>query len=1856
MQVFVNGKWKTELQTTTDATGSYGFDLTKAAITNAAAVAEINAAKALSASNIRVVIEAGGYDQNTGQQVGQLIAGATVQTLIGNQPATVAAVTPLTMLLASSNTISEDQLKAQLGITGVSDLSTFNPVTAMSSSNAGMVQLGQSVFTIQQTMYTLIQNAAAVHAGGGAVGADALTSALGSVVDAITANIGSGASNITVNEITAAVIAEELGLDVTDVKVTTIASAIIATNDAVSSYYSHLADAYQTLAQDPSDATAQSWVASAKAAAGVSQTDLIQAVDDYLTGAQATIDVDTITNDIAIQADSMQQLLALKGATVSAATSLFVPVYLVSQVIDETHGGLNDGLAKGILAKDASGAVIANGNSIKLTDIASEISQVSLAELIKLNVESVTVLGANTKIELSLLGNGVDQLTSLDLGALDDGNTLFDAVKVSVTLKVASQAQFKQVLDNILTLENDGIYGFKAVTGSLTIDADTALDWIAHGVHFSSGSFVATTSSALDYDQAKALAAGGVSLATGTVIDASSASLSVQDALSIINSGATFTANSNLAPTLSVALQTSDLQGGSSTVEVNLLKLANAGVGYTFPTTGMQIGNGVAFANGKLTLSNLSMSLSDVQHLQNAAVAGGLNFTNSTVAITKADLDTLLDGGTWGKQLVAIGLKSFVMDSGSLITAAEANALINLNSSVNIVGAQLTDTGMSATQAGYFASHGLIPPSDVSFDLGYAETVVFTDGGSFKTPITVTYAFDPTLPILSANDLLTMVNKGVNFTKYLADGVSPASRYTLSETDTVFTSGNAAANNLLTLVKAGLTLSVDSAFAGLSNTSLSLANAQLLLTKDGPTIFASDSSNTVLLTAADLTGSQFTNVTLPGLLAIGAQHVDIVKPISSLINQTQVDAIVAALSPQTTFSSNTVLQLSTTAAVDAALADNLNFGAKGITTANIGASGLSFTEVQGLVTKGITSVNAGLTLKISATDHVETAPVSTLRAISAMGITTISAADSAIPYAEVRALLNANPSISFAPNTTVDLAGETVSVAMIANLSSVGLKLNLPAGTTITAPSLSLSDAYSMALKGLAFSSGVEGPIQINAALSDGLAGTVSLSQAQKVLSAVASASGSALFVNGTLKVTGADLQTIASAGSASSLVNAGLTTLQVNGNLTVAQASVVIGNGLSFSAGTTIVDKVVDVNTANGLNAFALISKGAIFSGTMASVSSTAVLNNLLNVSSSGSVNLDVLKAAGITSLSLSGAAANVSQSLAKAIYANGGITLVGGQIDAADGSTASDSVVYAKLGLTIPAGMPLTVTGNTISYTDIMALANKGVKVAVDHSPGVGSQIAVSLGSSDKLTIAQVQKILASANTTDAFHFSGPGGGDATLSLSAGNSDLASLFAPGVNLTSVANAGFALLKSATGSLSLTLRQEVALNNAGIHFAAGDTVQIQLQTGASTGNTLADVVTAAQNNALASGIFIKAPGATLNVSASQVDALMNAHVAFVNTDLVTLKLDAGNSNASVLDSLSQLQTYALSGVDQIAASAGSLSVSFAEAQNVSKALMKFVNSDTVTVQLTSAGIYDLGLRDSVIQSAATMLSNIGVTQLQASSGSLTLTAAQIADFTGIGVNGMAATGLKFLSTDASGENVSITARVGGSASDIAYVIDNSVSLHSAGITKLASSTGTLALTTSQVSTLVQNAGNSLTIADGTSVTLQINNNADLSYLVAHAADLTSLNVSNVYVASTVTAFSLTQAESLVNASHLQFTNGIVNISKADLALLNQVDAAGEAARIAASSLVGHGFVQFLLGGSVFNADQAATLLSVLNPGGSSDISISGGVVSDSSLASDLSAAGFKTADGLLLLAHRSIALPPVALMKSPSL
>ena len=68
--------WVTETTTLTDASGAYNFTLNDATISKAIADAQ-----ALNPNYVRVIIEGGGYDQNTGQQVGSIVAGASMQSV-----------------------------------------------------------------------------------------------------------------------------------------------------------------------------------------------------------------------------------------------------------------------------------------------------------------------------------------------------------------------------------------------------------------------------------------------------------------------------------------------------------------------------------------------------------------------------------------------------------------------------------------------------------------------------------------------------------------------------------------------------------------------------------------------------------------------------------------------------------------------------------------------------------------------------------------------------------------------------------------------------------------------------------------------------------------------------------------------------------------------------------------------------------------------------------------------------------------------------------------------------------------------------------------------------------------------------------------------------------------------------------------------------------------------------------------------------------------------------------------------------------------------------------------------------------------------------------------------------------------------------------------------------------------------------------------------------------------------------------------------------------------------------------------------------------------------------------------------
>ena len=364
--------------------------------------------------------------------------------------------------------------------------------------------------------------------------------------------------------------------------------------------------------------------------------------------------------------------------------------------------------------------------------------------------------------------------------------------------------------------------------------------------------------------------------------------------------------------------------------------------------------------------------------------------------------------------------------------------------------------------------------------------------------------------------------------------------------------------------------------------------------------------------------------------------------------------------------------------------------------------------------------------------------------------------------------------------------------------------------------------------------------------------------------------------------------------------------------------------------------------------------------------------------------------------------------------------------------------------------------------------------------------------------------------------------------------------------------------------------------------FIAADNVSLQLS---AANADLSTIVAAANNNTLAANIdFIKASGATLTVSQSQADALANAAtgaIKFALTDLVTLKLDGGNSNIALLDNLSNLQVYSLNGVRQIAADGDAITLSMAEAQNVSRAALKFAPNETITVKLSAAGIADLGQSDAAISASATLLKNEGVTQLQSDSGTISLSVAQVKDITGIGT-GLTPTNLKFISSD----TVIVTAQATTSA-DIDYLASNTSSLKASGVDQIAAADGSahIAFSVSQLALLLNAGANGLVIDPSNVGVLTVNNASDLAYLLSNALAVDQYRVTSVNLANAVQNLTLAQAEAL-DLAGLTVANAVVNLSTADLAAL----AAGDAT---AATLKAHGFTSFNLGGATISDTQA---------------------------------------------------------------
>jgi hypothetical protein len=142
-----------------------------------------------------------------------------------------------------------------------------------------------------------------------------------------------------------------------------------------------------------------------------------------------------------------------------------------------------------------------------------------------------------------------------------------------------------------------------------------------------------------------------------------------------------------------------------------------------------------------------------------AAAAGGLKFSNVSVTINAAQL---ANASTWASKLAAEGITSYTLSGSTPISVAQANALLNLDSSFTLKASLDGNIStITATEAAYYAGKGLTPPANVLFDLDYVKSYVLDDGNKFASPVTVNAAFSGST--LSAADFLKLVDGGVSF-------------------------------------------------------------------------------------------------------------------------------------------------------------------------------------------------------------------------------------------------------------------------------------------------------------------------------------------------------------------------------------------------------------------------------------------------------------------------------------------------------------------------------------------------------------------------------------------------------------------------------------------------------------------------------------------------------------------------------------------------------------------------------------------------------------------------------------------------------------------------------------------------------------------------------------------------------------------------------------------------------------------------------------------------------------------------------------------------------------------------------------
>jgi hypothetical protein len=176
-------------------------------------------------------------------------------------------------------------------------------------------------------------------------------------------------------------------------------------------------------------------------------------------------------------------------------------------------------------------------------------------------------------------------------------------------------------------------------------------------------------------------------------------------------------------------------------------------------------------------------------------------------------------------------------------------------------------------------------------------------------------------------------------------------------------------------------------------------------------------------------------------------------------------------------------------------------------------------------------------------------------------------------------------------------------------------------------------------------------------------------------------------------------------------------------------------------------------------------------------------------------------------------------------------------------------------------------------------------------------------------------------------------------------------------------------------------------------------------------------------------------------------------------------------------------------------------------------------------------------------------------------------------------------------------DDVLATIRLGADTNaDLDYLAKYSVSLKNAGIDQIgaADGVGGFSISVSQLSSLMNAGTSGLVILDSDTVTLNVTNADDLTYVTSNAANIANFHIDAVSLAASVQNLSLTQASSLANAKLLGPSNAVVSIAASDIDnLINQIDVVAK-----------DGFKTFSLNGATISVAQASALATVLNNDG----------------------------------------------------